>query len=133
MMQPTIVKMLSTQMSYMTARQGVLAQNMANIDTPDYPAQDLAKLDFAEMARGEGAHMAMRSASDGKSMSGAGGSDSFRADKVRKTFEVTPTGNNVVLEEQMAKISDTGTQFQIASTLYKKFNTLYNTAVGKSS
>jgi flagellar basal-body rod protein FlgB len=135
MTEPIIVNMLKTQMSYLTERQGLLAQNMSNMDTPGYTEQDLKKVDFAEMARsGNGPTLAMRTASGGTSMNGTlNGNTPFSGEKIRKSFEVTPTGNNVVLEEQMAKISDTGAQFQIASSLYKKFNSLYNTALGKSS
>ncbi len=131
---PIISQMLATQMTFTTERQGILAQNMANIDTPHYTAQDLRKPDFSEMARqASSPTIAMASTNGGKSLSGTiGGNDHFKADKIHKSFEVTPSGNNVELEEQMGKISDTGAQFQIASSLYRKFNSLYNIAVSKN-
>lgn len=132
MPQPILLQQLATQMMYTTERQGVLAQNMSNIDTPAYKAQDLVKPDFERMAKNAGASLTMAS-SGGKSMSGTlstGGH--FKEAKVRKPFEVAPSGNNVVLEEQMAKISDTGAQFSIASSLYKKYNSLYNISLGKN-
>ena len=41
-----ILSMLRTRMQWQQARQQVLAQNIANADTPDYQAKDLAPLDF---------------------------------------------------------------------------------------
>lgn len=133
MKQPILTQMLTSQMRYMAQRQTVLAANMANIDTPSYIARDLKKLDFPEVLRGQSGRMPLKATASGKSLTGTLGNDPFAAEKTRKTYEETPSGNNVVLEEQMAKISDTGAQFQIASNLYKKFNSLYNISLGKNA
>jgi len=50
-------------------------------------------------------------------------------EKVRKPFGTSPVKNSIVLEEQMAKISDNNTQFQMSNTLLKKYTQLYRTAV----
>ena len=133
MNQPAITQMLAGTMSYMTQRQGLLAQNMAHIDVPGYQAQDLQKIDFNAMVEHSGPAMKLSRPSDGKFMTGTAGSGDSRyvAGKTRKSYDVTPNGNTVVLEEQMAKISDTNAQFQMASNLYKKFNSLYAAAIGK--
>lgn len=133
MTEPLLHYMLSSQMSYMTERQTVLAHNMANIDTPGYKAQDLKKLDFARMASSENNHLFMRATSRNHLSGTLTDEQRFADEKVRKPFEISPMANNVVLEEQMAKISDTGAQFNIASTLYKKYNQLYLTSVGKGA
>ena len=124
------MNMLSTQMRYLTQRQGVLSQNIANIDTPNYKAQDLKKLDFANMASAESNRLEMR-ATSGKHLTGTGGRGTFGSQDVRSTFEITPVGNNVGLEEEMAKISRTGADYQVASSMYKKFTTMYRAALGK--
>ena len=46
----TIMKMATGHMRYQTQRQKVLAENIANIDTPRYLASDLKPLDFGAMA-----------------------------------------------------------------------------------
>ncbi len=43
-----ILSMLRERMQWQQARQQVLAENVANADTPDYQAKDLAPLDFAQ-------------------------------------------------------------------------------------
>ena len=47
-----IFGMMSEKMSWLSQRQRVLSQNIANADTPDYKARDIAKLSFTDqMAR----------------------------------------------------------------------------------
>ena len=43
-----ILSMLRERMQWQQARQQVLAENVANADTPDYQAKDLAPLDFSQ-------------------------------------------------------------------------------------
>ena len=43
---------LTEKMKWLTARQSVLAQNIANSDTPNYRARDLKPLEFREMIEG---------------------------------------------------------------------------------
>lgn len=132
-----LMNMLTQQMRYMSQRQGVLAHNIANADTPAYRAQDLKGPDFESMAKGSASgDVQFRAASQlrqtspkhmGGTLAGASG---FRAQEIRDAMEITPVGNNVVLEEEMAKISDTGAQFQISNSLMKKFTTMYRSALG---
>ena len=42
------------RLSFLTARQSVLAENVANANTPGYEAKDVEAPDFAAMAAGEG-------------------------------------------------------------------------------
>lgn len=50
----TLFRMLKGQMGWLNRRQEVLAQNIANADTPGYKPRDLAPLDFQKMLRGQG-------------------------------------------------------------------------------
>lgn len=133
-----LMNMLTQNMRYNAQRQGVLAHNIANADTPDYRAVDLKKPDFEAMASGaaSGKKAEFRAAGElrmtnpkhlGGTLAGASG---FKAQEIRDAQEITPVGNNVVLEEEMAKISDTGAQYSISSSLTKKFTTMYRAALG---
>jgi flagellar basal-body rod protein FlgB len=129
--EPTLNVMLKGHMKYMSERQGVLAQNIANIDTPGFKARELKKPDFAKMAEIQNHHLEMAATSP-KHLNGTlAGGTSFSTIKDGNTFETTPTQNNVVLEDQMGKISDTNANFQLSSTMLKKFTQLYRTAAGK--
>ena len=127
---PVLMRMLSAQFGYTTERQGVLAANMANVDTPAYQARDLKKLDFNKMMTLETHRLEMAVTAPQHSEGTLAGKSQLQNEKERKPFEVTPTKNSVVLEEQMAKISDNNQQFQMSSTLLHKYTQLYRTAAG---
>ncbi len=124
---------LVMHMKYMTERQSQLAQNISHIDTPGYKARDLKKIDFnAMVSEASGSKLAM-TATSAKHLNGSlGGANAgiFSTIDDRNTFERSPNGNNVVLEDQMAKISDTAAQFQLSSSMLRKFTQLYRTAIG---
>ena len=126
-----LMQALNSQMRYTAQRQGLLSQNIANLDTPGYQAKDLKKLDFGTMMAAESNRLQMR-ATSAKHLEavGANSSGPYRADKVRNPFEVTPVGNSVSLEDQMAKVSDTNEKFQTASSLMKKYTAMMHTAAG---
>lgn len=128
--EPTLSLMLKGHMKYMSERQGVLAQNVANMDTPGYKARDLKKPDFDALLHPQGNRLPMVETSPAHSSGTLGRASAFRSDKVRDTFETEPQQNNVVMEDQMAKINDTTTQFQLSSTLLKKYTTLQREALG---
>ncbi len=125
-----MMQMLQTQMRYMTQRQTVLSENIANLDTPGYTVKELKKLDFEKMAGAESQRLAMRPASAGATMQGSIPTGAYRADEQRKTYETTPMKNNVSLDEEMAKISETGGHYQISSSLFKKYTGMYRAALG---
>ena len=129
--EPTLNSMMKGHMRYMAARQQLLAQNIANLDTPGYKARDLKKVDFAKLASSPPSVLPM-SRSAGLSLDGTINPKlSIGNDKDRGTFETTPTQNSVGLEDQMGKISDVNTQFQLSSNLMKKYTALYRAALGK--
>ncbi len=128
--EPAINVMMKGHMKYMGNRQTVIAQNIANIDTPGYKARELAPLDFKKLVDMQNNHLPMRVTSPTHLSGTLPDTSDFKSDKDRNTFETRPTQNNVVLEDQMGKLSDTGAEFQLSSTMYKKFTTLYRTAAG---
>lgn len=125
-----INKMLAAQMKYMSQRQGVLAHNIANIDTPGYKSEDLKKVDFSKMVAQQGRLELAATSSQHLGGTLAGGSAVYSTRDDRNTFESKPNQNNVVLEDQMGKISDTNAQFQLSSTMLRKFTSLYRKAAG---
>ncbi len=130
--EPTLNTMMKRHMNYMTERQQVLAQNIANIDTPGYQARELKKVDFGGMAEAAAGKLEMRLTSPKHMNSGSGIPKDFREEKDRSTFESSPTQNNVVLEDQMGKISDTGAQYNLSSTMLRKYTQLYRKAAGSN-
>lgn len=133
-----IFDMMKQRLHWLTARQQVLAQNVANSDTPGYAAQDLKELDFGALVKRSGpmlAPVATQGGHIGSPVAGAG----FRAAQatggqvVRKAdFETSPSGNSVVLEEQMIKVAETQMDYQTVTGLYSKSLGLIRIALGRS-
>ena len=130
-----LLGMLKTKMRWHQARQGVLAQNIANADTPGFRPSDLRAMTTQRSLRAPGiAGVATarthRSHIRGASMGMQG--DPFKSE-ITKGWEITPAGNAVVLEEQMIKLSANQFDFQMASTLYARSIGLLKTAIGRNA
>lgn len=118
------------RLNWLGQRQEVLAQNIANADTPNYRASDLKKYDFKELLRREDAQLNM--VSNGPShMPGRRKRIRDYASEKNRSFETSPVGNNVILEEQMSKIGETGANYKMATGLYKKHINMIKIALGR--
>ncbi len=126
----TIMQMARGHMRYQTQRQKVLSENIANLDTPAYKAQDLKPLDFGKLAEQETKRLELRATAPQHMEGFTAFSGPYREQKLRETYETTPVKNNVSLDEQMANVNTTQAQFQLSSTLYRKMNQLFRTALG---
>jgi flagellar basal-body rod protein FlgB len=128
-----ILSMLRTRLDWAQARQRVLAENVANADTPKYRAHDVAPLKFEETPRaspGAVSTVSLTRTADGH-LAGVGLSQSpYRATNARD-FEVRPAGNAVNLEEEMMKVAANQMDFQTATALYTRSLNLLKTALGK--
>ena len=125
--QLSIFQALSGKMDYLSARQRVLAQNIANADTPNYRPHDLQAPDFSSVLHQTSAtkvHAPTISlaATQSGHMGTAGGANSQKLmlKTSRDTYEVSPDGNAVVLEEQVMKASNTAADYQLATQIYSK-------------
>lgn len=128
-----IISMLKQRMSWLTERQQVLAQNVANANTPGYQARDLQELDFGKMVKRDGLAMAPVATSaahigrpvGGQSLGAAKGGVIVKA----ADHETTPGGNSVVLEDQMIKVAETQSDYEMVTGLYAKSLGLLRMAV----
>jgi flagellar basal-body rod protein FlgB len=123
-----ILSMLRTRMQWHQERQRLLAENVANADTPEYRSQDLAPLDFSRtqpstigLVRTAAAHML--AASDGAS-------GQFESDG-KDPFEVRPAGNAVNVEDEMMKVASNQMDYQAATQLYTRSLGLIKLALDK--
>lgn len=125
-----IVDMLKTRMRWLESRQKVLSENIANSETPNYRQRDLKALDFKQLVAGgdsTGSVAQMRTSPMHIAFSGSD-DDRFGANR-EKTFETTPDGNSVVLEDEMMKVAETQQDYQLATMLYGKSLNLLKMAV----
>jgi len=112
------------RLHWLDARQRVLAQNMANLDTPGFRPSDLRP--FAETLSRANAGLARTNPAHAVS----GTPDDARPD--RQLVERTPDGNGVSLEDQALKVADTDTAHALALSLHRRFLTMFRTALGRT-
>ena len=126
--------MLKSRMGYLSERQTVISENVANSDTPGYTPRDLKPFKISMPNAGSGATggglaMAPVQAS-GAYMSGIpiqAGSTTASASITQAwkpqnapDSETRLDGNKVVLEEQMMKLNDARTSYDAAVSFYQK-------------
>ena len=107
-------------------RMAVVAQNLANVDTPGYRARDL--VDFAEYYAGAGS-AEMRTTREGHAPAAAFGRPSEPVVDMRA--EPSPNGNSVSLEGEMIKQAETRHQHDMALAVYKSSLDLMRTVLGR--
>jgi flagellar basal-body rod protein FlgB len=111
---------MKSRLDWLGKRQVVLAENIANADTPTYRPKDLPPQRFRDVL-GAGARLGM--AATNERHLGQSDSDPARMMPVasREAYEITPAGNAVVLEEQMAKVQETAIDHRLVNQLYRKY------------
>jgi len=121
-----ILSTLKSKLKWHQARQTVLAQNIANANTPNYQPRDLKRVSMGVSAMKTNAgHLSMANFSIGGDVNG------FKAEK-SADWETTPNGNAVSLEDQMIKVTENQMEYQAATTLYSRSLGLLRLAVGKN-
>ena len=114
----TLMSALNQKMSYLGQRQKVVSQNIANANTPDYQPHDLKPFDFKQVV---GRYQVIPEATRPQHLSGTLGSPKpFLSPEQRRVYESSPDGNEVVVEEQMFKSSQTQADFMLMSNIYQK-------------
>lgn len=124
-----LVAMLKTRMHWHQTRQKVLAENVANADTPGFKPKDLQELSFAPTGLPTGGGLGVMQTNSGHLGAGGGrmGEDAIQA----RRFETSPSGNAVSLEDEMLKAAQNQSDFQLAASLYQKSLQMLRIAAGR--
>jgi flagellar basal-body rod protein FlgB len=125
---------LTNRLHYLSDRQQVIAQNVANADTPGFTPKDLKPFSLPGQGGAQGGlapltptltspmHMTAPTAT----ASGSKPVDS-------PDSETTLNGNSVVLEDEMMKMTDARMNYDAAVTFYQQASTLLTTAARSTS
>jgi len=125
-----LFKMAMTRMDWAAQRQKVLSQNIANADTPDYRPKDLKEINFKDVLRGTAAAPVNVARTNAHHLKGTiPEQEAFRARGLPKTFEESPDGNQVIIEEQMQKVGNTRSEYNTAVTLMQSHMKMLSIAV----
>ena len=128
-----LLSALTEKMKWHQARQGLLAENVANAETPGYKGRDLKAFGFTE-------HMANLSTAKIETMTTqpthisvqATGADGFGA-RDMNSFEVTPEGNGVTLEDEMMKVTSNQMDYQTITAIYTRSLSILKSALGRTA
>jgi flagellar basal-body rod protein FlgB len=118
-----VFRLAERRLAWAGERQAVLAQNVANANTPGYQPRDIAP--FAAVL---GAMSPGLAATDPGHMQPAAGMAGMGHSRPR---ERAPDGNAVSLEDQLMKVADTSSAQELVANLYRKYQGLFRTALGR--
>jgi flagellar basal-body rod protein FlgB len=116
------------RLAWADRRQAVLAQNIANANTPGYRPHDLKP--FTATLAGAGAIAPARTQPN--HISSVAG-DGAQSETEPRPAARAPDGNAVTLDDQLIKVADTETTHALVITIYKKYLALFGIALGRSS
>ncbi|MGH1369701.1 MAG: FlgB family protein [Maritimibacter sp.] len=120
-----IFRMAQGLATHAAARQSAIAQNIANADTPDYRARDLAP--FAESYSAQGAGLKATRAAH--LLSGESSAVSFATQATYRKDAASPNGNNVSLESEMLTSAEVKSHHDRALAVYKSALNLMRSSI----
>ena len=119
---------LKAKLGYVSQRQRLIAGNVANADTPGYAPRDLKAFTFDAAMKGQAMPLTVVRTSAAHIAPDGGGSGSAYSDGAGPDSEVRLDGNQVVLEDQMMKMSQARMDYDAAIGLYQQSLTMLRTA-----
>jgi flagellar basal-body rod protein FlgB len=115
LMKSSLFAGLAARLQFLSARTNVIAENIANADTPGFIARDLKAPDFGKLANAHALRISDPRHIAAGSAAGGAARPHFAPDG-----EASLNGNEVSVEAQMMKLSETRMDYQLASTVYRK-------------
>ncbi|WP_417258431.1 FlgB family protein [Celeribacter sp.] len=122
-----IFRLTSGLARHSTARQELVAKNVANADTPGYRARDT--LSFSEAFRASENGTQLRATRAGHVTNT--GSNSPLIETIDSPDPSSPNGNTVALETEMMKAAETRHQHEMALSVYKSSMSILRASIGK--
>ncbi|MFV2034958.1 MAG: FlgB family protein [Halocynthiibacter sp.] len=113
--------------SHASARLSVIANNVAQADTPGYRSKDIPP--FAETYQSQSQSTQMRATRPGHLAAAAAGASEIRL--IDAGDENSPNGNSVSLETEMMKASEVRYQHELALSIYSTSLNILRTSVGR--
>jgi flagellar basal-body rod protein FlgB len=118
-----LFKAMAQKLAWLGGRQSVLAENVANVNTPGFRPSDLKPIDFAKLLSGDAAGpLQLVATSPGHIATPASGG--------KPDQQKVEVAGPVQVEDQMMKVSDTATQYAFTTSLYQKQIALIKEALG---
>lgn len=120
----TVLNWASAMARHAAERHKVIAENVANADTPGYRARDID--DFSTIVNERFKPRATREGHAGAAEAGLP-----RAREIMPELPAGPNGNNVSLEDQTLRSAEAQSQHRLALTVYSKSLDLLRLGLGR--
>ena len=111
-----LLQTASAMARHAAARQELVAENVANADTPGFKAKDIEPFSEAFARKGAAAGESRRAP--------------FRTERIEQAGTASPNGNTVSIEDQIWRATAAKRQHETAVTLYAKTLSLLRSALG---
>ena len=115
--------------THATVRQRVIAENLANVDTPGYRQMDV--LAFKDTLRPHKTDVTLQTTRDGHLTSRGAVQDMPPARIVRSASQ-GPNGNSVSLEGEIMKSAQVEQQHEMAVTVYRSTMTILRSVIARN-
>ncbi len=125
----TAIDTLQARMQYLQVRQSLIAQNVANADTPGFTSKDLKPFgDNFEAALASASRLSNTQA--GHMVASRGALSEAELDRQHEGWALAPNGNSVVLEQEMIKAAETRAAYEMSSLVFSKHVAMTKAAFG---
>lgn len=129
------MRAMASKMIYLEQRQGIIADNIANADTPGVQSKDLTKVDFGTVLKGltatKGIPDVKLNTTNPLHLPNPNDLSNAKDKKDKMTYEVAPDKNGVIIEEQMVKANETQMDYSLMTSLMTKTTNIYKIALGR--
>ena len=122
---------LTEKMRWHQTRQTLLAENVANAETPGYRGKDLKAFTIEDRKQALSTATMSTATTQPGHISVAGGDPGGFSTRGLNNFEITPEGNGITLEDEMMKVASNQVDYQTITALYTRSLKLIRTALGK--
>ncbi|MCR6632648.1 MAG: flagellar basal body rod protein FlgB [Magnetospirillum sp.] len=125
----SVIALAKSRMDWVAKRQEVLAENVANANTPKYIPSDIKAFDFKAVLNSTNppVQVAVTNPMHVQPIV----TDPQTVIRDRRDFESSSDGNAVILDEQMAKVGEAKSAYDTAASLFQKQYKMLRTALGK--
>lgn len=123
-----LFRLAEQRLAWTDARQKLLAQNVANSDTPAYRAQDLTPFAKTLAAASPAGSPVL---TNPMHLAGTAGSGTAQLDVTARPEAKAPDGNAVSMQDELTKIAETDQSQAFVLNLYHSYLGMFSTALGR--
>lgn len=119
-----LFSLASRRAEWLGNRQAIVAENIANVNTPGYKGKDIKGFSDAM----EATQLAMAGTSP-LHLAAAGGRDVAVEETAEDAWDVTHSGNSVSLEQEMLKSGEVARDYSLNASITKAFHRFFLTSL----